>query len=133
MALFFFQNILVSQFSHSNKLVMIGIGSCLIGTGMFMLNYPYSVMFIVLSCIVYSTGEMIFFSMAQLFCYQASTHKKKGRGLGAYRMVYASSRFVGPAVGGAIYHHLGSSVLWSASGIIGITFLLLCSHFRDFA
>lgn len=127
-----FQNILVSQFININRLVMIGIGSLLIGTGMFMLNFPYSIMFIVLSCFVYSTGEMIFFSMVQLFCYQASNHENKGSGLGTYRMIYASSRFAGPAIGGAIYHYLGSNVLWSASGIIGVTFLLLCCHFRDF-
>jgi len=71
--------------------------------------------------------------MVQLLCYQASNHERKGRGLGGYRMIYAASRFAGPAIGGTIYYYLGSSVLWSVSGIIGITFLLLCCRFKDFA
>lgn len=127
-----FQNALVSQFVNSNKLFMIGVGSFLIGLGMFLLNYPYSLAIIILCSFIYSSGEMIFFSMTQLFCYQSSDRYLKGRGLGTYRMVYASSRFVGPALGGAIYHYLGSTVLWTASGIIGVTFLLLCNRFKDF-
>jgi len=128
-----FQNLLVNRFANSNQLFMIGIGSLLIGLGMFILNFTFSMTIVLLSCLIYSSGEMIFFSMIQLFCYQQGSEEKKGRSLGTYRMIYASSRFIGPAVGGSIYFYLGSSVLWYLSGAVGLMFFLICNHYKKLA
>ncbi|MBV9576868.1 MAG: MFS transporter [Gammaproteobacteria bacterium] len=125
-----FQNSLVNQFSNYNKLIMIGVGSFLIGFGMLLLNFSFFFFIALLSCVIYSAGEMIFFSIVQLFCYQQGRDDRKGSSLGAYRMVYASSRFIGPTVGGSIYYYLGRHSLWYISGLIGFVFLLLCNHFR---
>jgi MFS family permease len=128
-----FQNYLVNKFSDNNKLMMIGIGSFLIGFGMLLLNFSFIFAIALLSCIVYSAGEMIFFSMVQLFCYQRGNEGRKGSSLGAYRMVYASSRFIGPAVGGSIYYNLGGNVMWYFSGLTGLIFFILCSHYKKLA
>lgn len=121
-----FQNALVTLFTNKNKLLMIGIGSFLIGAGMYLLNFIEPVFMVILSCFIYSMGEMIFFSMVQLYCYQAGGKNKKGRSIGTYRSVYAASRLIGPAAGGSIYHYLGSSQLWNLCGFMGVFFLLVC-------
>lgn len=121
-----FQNALVTLFANKNKLIMIGIGSFLIGGGMYLLNFIDPVSMVILSCFLYSTGEMIFFSMVQLYCYQAGGKNRKGRSLGTYRSVYAASRLIGPAAGGSIYYYLGSTQLWNVCGFMGVFFLLVC-------
>ena len=115
-----------------NKVLMVGIGAFFIGIGMGLLSISAVFLFAVFACFIYTIGEMIFFSMAQLVCYQKSDEQKKGQSLGAYRMAYASSRFVGPTVGGIIYQYLGGQVLWGLSGLIGIVCLGLCYHFRKY-
>lgn len=129
----FFQNYLVNKFSDHNKLIMIGIGSFLIGFGMLLLNFSFIFLIALFSCIVYSAGEMIFFSMVQLFCYQRGSDDRKGSSLGVYRVIYASSRFVGPTIGGSIYYYLGGNALWYLSGVIGLIFLILCNHYKKLA
>lgn len=128
-----FQNYLVNKLSDKNKVLMIGVGSFFIGSGMLLLTFSIYFVFALLSCIVYSVGEMIFFSMVQLFCYQRGSYNRKGSSLGAYRMVYASSRFIGPTVGGSIYYYLGGNTMWYFSGLTGLVFLLLCNHYKELA
>jgi len=128
-----FQNYLVNKFSDKNIIIMIGVGSFLIGLGMFVLNFSFIFLIALFSCIIYSVGEMIFFSMVQLVCYQKSKEGKKGSGLGMYRMVYASSRFFGPTVGSSIYYYLGGNVIWYSSGFIGLALLILCNKYKKYA
>ena len=121
-----------SFLSDSNKVWMVGVGAFLIGVGMGLLSIATVFSMAVFSCIIYTFGEMIFFSMAQFVCYQRGAEKKKGQSLGAYRMVYATSRFIGPMAGGFIYQHLGGQVLWSLSGAIGVICLGVCWVYKKY-
>lgn len=47
-----------------NKILMVGYGGLLIGVGMLMLTISSFFILAVLACVVYTTGEIIFFSMA---------------------------------------------------------------------
>jgi predicted MFS family arabinose efflux permease len=118
--------------SNYNKILMVGIGSFFIGLGMFLLNVSFIFSIAILACIIYTLGEIIFFCLAQLICYQRGPKNKKGKYMGLYRMVYASSRVIGPAIGGIIYSDFGGNIIWYISGLIGITSLLTCFHFRKF-
>lgn len=125
-----FQNFLISRVNHFNQVLMIGLGSFFIGFGMLMLNFSYTFAIAIVACVIYSIGEMLFFSITQLFCYQQGNINNKGKKLGEYRMIYASSRLVGPAVGGAIYNYFSGATLWYLCGIVGIFFLILCNRFK---
>jgi MFS family permease len=85
----------------------------------------------IFSCIIYTMGEIIFFSVSQLVCYENGLQNKKGTSLGLYRMVYASSRVLGPTIGGFVYSLFGASVIWTASGVIGVMCLLGCLYFKN--
>lgn len=128
-----FQQNIVNRLAAYNKFLLVGIGSFLIGIGMLTLNLSALFAAAFLSCVIYTLGEMIFFSIVQLYCYEKSEISHKGRSLGRYRTVYASSRFLGPALGGIIYRHFGGDSLWYISGFIGLTFLFLCSYYRKTA
>lgn len=119
-----------SYFRNSNKIQMIGIGSFFIGLGMFILSLSHLFIFAILSCMIYTLGEIIFFCMTQLVCYQKANHRKKGHSLGMYRTIYATSRVAGPALGGYIYSSLGGNMLWYISAVIGTVCLLACQYFK---
>jgi predicted MFS family arabinose efflux permease len=119
-------------FGNYNKILMVGIGSFFIGLGMFLLSLSFSFSLAIASCVIYTFGEIIFFCMAQFIYYQRAPRKRKGHGLGIYRMVYASSRVIGPAIGGLIYHHFGSNMIWYLSGIIGLLCLISCNYYKKY-
>jgi MFS family permease len=116
----FCQTPLVNLFKNSNKLLIAGIGSFLIGTGMSILGFSFTFALAIFSCIVYTAGEMIFFPLTQLICYENGPDNKKGLCLGMFRMTYAASKVLGPIIGGIIYSRWGGNMIWSLSGCIGI-------------
>lgn len=126
-----FEAPLVSLFCDYNKITMVGIGALLIGLGMLILKYSYIFPIAIVSCVIYTIGEMIFFSIAQLVCYQNSSHQTKGYNMGIFRVTYALTRVIGPAAGGIIYSHLGGSIIWFLCGIIGIVCMSACIYNKN--
>ena len=110
---------------------MTGIGASMIGGGMFILCFTNSFMLAIISCVIYTLGEMIFFSITQLVCYQQYDANNKGHSLGLYRTVYASSRVAGPLAGGLVFQHYGSETLWCLCGLIGLIALSLCLYYKN--
>ena len=47
-----------------------------------------------------------------------------GRYLGAYTMAFSTASLIGPAVGAAVYQHLGPGVLFGGIGALGALLLL---------
>jgi MFS family permease len=120
---------LVNYFGQYNKLQMVGYGGFALGFGMFLISISNIYLVAIIACVIYTLGEMLFFSIANLICYQNAPQNKQGHQLGLYRMTYASSRVVGPITGGAIYHHFGANLLWYVCGIIGLLCLLACKGY----
>jgi len=127
-----FQTPLVNYFNQHNKISMIGVGAFLIGLGMFMLDFSSLFLIALFACIIYTVGEMLFFSIAQMISYQKSPQNKKGFFLGLFRTVYAMSLFAGPALGGVVYHQFGSTILWLCCGVVGFIVLVGCTYLKRF-
>lgn len=113
-----------------NALLMVGIGSLLLGLGMGLVALSSLFSMLIVACIIYTIGEMLLFSMAQLVCYEHAPESKKGQQLGLFRMVFAASRVAGPLLGGIIYYHLGGDVLWYLSGVLGMLCFSLCVYHK---
>lgn len=116
--------------STYNKTTMTGIGGFLIGFGMFMLIFSHSFIMVALACVVYTFGEIIFFCMAQLICYDCGGQNKSGHSLGLFRLTYASSRVLAPAMGTYICASYGYDTVWYISFFIGLTCLFLFYYSR---
>ncbi|VVC75194.1 hypothetical protein AQUSIP_04810 [Aquicella siphonis] len=99
--------------------LIMGAGAFLLGSGMFTLIFALHFSLVILACLLYTTGEMLFFSVAQLICYEQAPADKKGLVLGGYRLVYAVSRILGPAAGSYLYEGFGAACLWFVCGLIG--------------
>ena len=127
-----FQAPLVNGLSGFNKIFLVGIGAFLMGLGMFILNFSPIFHLAIVSCLIWTTGEMIFVGMAQFVCYESGAAKKKGQTMGVFQAVSAAGRVIGPVIGGYIYYYSGGYMLWSLSFAIGIVCFLLCFYFKKY-
>ncbi len=126
-----FQTPLVTSFGKFNKILMVGVSTFLMGFGTLLLVFTGTFAIPILSCVIYTIGEMIFFSMVQFVIYQHIDKKKKGMGFGLYKTVYGLSTVIGPILGGGIYHQFGANMVWYLSGLIGLICLIACIYHQQ--
>jgi len=124
----FFQSPLVTSISGFNKILWVGIGALLMGIGMCLLAFANIFFWAIISCVIYTVGEMIFFSLAQIVIYQQGRVDKKGSSFGLFKSVYALSCVLGPSLGGYIYHSFGGNMVWYLSGLVGIICMGICVY-----
>lgn len=125
----FFQAPLTTMVSKNNKLLVTGSGAFLMGLGMLVLSFSSVFYLAIISCIIWTTGEMLFISTAQLLCYECSNTNNKGQSLGLFQTTFAVSNVFGPVFGGLVYQHCGGNILWYISMVIGVFCFLLCWYF----
>jgi len=113
-----------------NRVMLMSTGAFLLSLGMTLLVLSTSFYWIILTSLVYTLGEILFFSVAQLICYENAPANKKGFILGIYRIVYAMSRMVGPFVGAYVYQQFGSNALWQLCGILGGSCFMITIYFE---
>jgi predicted MFS family arabinose efflux permease len=128
-----FQAPLVNFFQNSNKIFMMGAGGLLMGLGMLILNFSSIFFLAVISCIIWTTGEMLFIPLTQLLCYEKGLSNKKGQSIGTYQAIYAASTICGPLLGGMTYQYFGGKTLWYVSGFIGLSCFLVCNFIKKHA
>lgn len=117
----------ISQLIKSyNKILIVGVGALCMGLGMMLLNGAFTFLLAIISCVIWTTGEMLFLSTAQVVCFEKGNIKKKGQNLGLFQSVYAASTITGPAIGGYLYGQLGGDALWYISGVVGMICFIAC-------
>lgn len=127
-----FQAPLANLYSNYNKLLVMGLGAFMMGMGMLILSMSSAFILAILSCVVWTTGEMLFIPTAQLICYENGPKEKKGQSMGIFQATFAVSTVVGPTVGGFIYHDVGTNAFWYISAIIGIICFICCFAMKDY-
>lgn len=127
-----FQAPLVNTLKNHNKIMVAGLGAFLMGLGMLVLSFSFTFTLGLISCVIWTTGEMLFVPMAQLLCYEKGEEKKKGQSMGVYRAVYACSMVAGPTLGGIIYHYFGGNMLWYISAVMGCLCLAACRYYKKY-
>ena len=78
------------------------------------------------SCGIWTTGEMLFIPTAQLLCYQNGNSRRKGQSMGVFQSTFAVSTVVGPTIGGYIYSVISPNAVWYISLVIGILCMTSC-------
>lgn len=111
---------LSALYGRYNTILMMGVGALTMGAGMLILSLSNSFSYALLSCMVWTTGEMIFFPTAQLLCYQNGGGEKKGQTIGLYQSSFALSLVAGPTIGSYLYAFLNHNAMWYLSMMIGI-------------
>ncbi len=121
-----FQAPLSNFYMAFNTVIVMGIGAFLMGLGMIVLSLSSTFVLAMVSCCIWTTGEMLFLPSAQLLCYENSARNKKGQSIGLFQSTYAVSTVVGPTIGGIMYSHVDINAMWYMSMLIGTVCLLSC-------
>lgn len=121
-----FQAPLIKHFNNHNKLLIMSMGALLIGIGTIILGYFIALGAVIISSVIYTFGEMFFFSVAQLAFYQRARNENKGKTIGIFQMTYALSLIAGPAIGVFAYHYFGGSNLWLLCGTVSLLSAMFC-------
>lgn len=127
-----FQTPLVNFFNKHNKIFIVGIGAFLMGLGMLILSFSFNFYLAIVSCLTWTSGEMLFVSMSQLVCYEKGAKKKKGQSIGAFQAAFAASAVAGPTIGGFVYRFAGADILWYLSAGIGVLCFLTCNFYKKY-
>ena len=131
--------VLVTQYPVSrigkyySPLTSIMIGTFTVGTGLFLFGLTQETWLLIFAMIVFTVGEVMMFSMTDLFIDQIAKPNMKGLYFGAVGFTSAGGAF-GPAIGGFLISYIGFSHSASLFGalallsICGFPFLLFVSH-----
>jgi len=109
---------------------LLAIGCLLTGIGFGLMAFISSVPFIVLSIVIWTFGEMIFFPAAASYAAELSPKEKRGEYMGYFHLVFSFSLMVAPFLGTTIFEIYGSFTLWIWTFISGLISAIMYLKFR---
>jgi predicted MFS family arabinose efflux permease len=113
----------IEKFNHKK---IMAVGALLLGVGFSMLAVGNGPLFISLTVVIWTTGEMLVFPFVVSFIAGRSSEKNRGVFMGMYNISFSLSVVFGPLIGTSIYDFLGPAILWYCCGFLG---LLACAGF----
>jgi MFS family permease len=120
-----FQVSIIELTNKFNQFLIAGIGSFLVGVGMFILIFGNSYLLAIGSCLIWTLGEILAFPVIQVLLYNRAKESTKAIHMGLYQAVYSFSNVVGPILGSWTYHFHKGIGIWILCGILGIVCLLI--------
>jgi MFS family permease len=110
-------NLAMAHWPHRRALVL-GAALCAAGFGALVLaSGPVGV---ILTVVVWTFGEMIFFPVSATYASELAPPGRQGAYMGAYSMSWGLAFTVGPAMGTAVLDRFGAAALWSAMLAVGL-------------
>jgi len=120
---------LLSALKNCDQHLVFVMGGLAIALSLFILPFWHSYFLVLISCLLWTFGEMLAFSTALTLFYEKATPENKGKYLGAYQLLFSASRMFGPLAGAWVYHFANPEVLWYFGGGLGGVALLLFLFF----
>ena len=106
------------------------IGALLAGVGFGGFAISTTVIPLVISIIVFTFGEMIFFPTTAAYTSEIAPSNKRGEYMGYYQMTFSFAFSAGPWLGTVVYENYGSVFLWSGALVFGVITAGLMSFIR---
>lgn len=119
-----FQIPLLNYLNSLNSTITSGVGGLLIGLGMGLLFLSSNYWVACLLCVIWTLGEILYFSTIQVLIFDHAHKKRKGAHMGVYQFIIAFSNMIGPALGSFLYSY-SSDFLWGLCLTLGIFIFLL--------
>ncbi len=107
------------------KSLALGALLCAIGYGAMI--FSQNILFITLTIVIWTFGEMIFFPSSASYTAILSPENRRGEYMGYFQMTFSFSLMIGPWIGALALSNFGHIILWSGAFILGLisTFLFL--------
>lgn len=96
------------------------IGALLAGIGFGGFAISTTVIPLVISIIVFTFGEMIFFPITAAYTSEIAPADRRGEYMGYYQMTFSFAFSAGPWLGTVVYENYGSVILWSGALVFGL-------------
>ncbi|MFZ1519074.1 MAG: MFS transporter [Ignavibacteriaceae bacterium] len=96
------------------------IGALLAGIGFGGFAISTTVIPLVISIIVFTFGEMIFFPITAAYTSEIAPTDRRGEYMGYYQMTFSFAFSAGPWLGTVVYENYGSVILWSGALVFGL-------------
>ncbi|MEW6652308.1 MAG: MFS transporter [Bacteroidota bacterium] len=103
----------------------LALGSLLAAIGFGMMFISSSLIWIVITIIIWTFGEMIFFPSSASYSSVISPEERRGEYMGYYQMVFSFAFMFGPWLGAVILDKLNSATLWSGAFIFAAVSALM--------
>ncbi len=99
---------------------IIAVSAVLLGLGFGFTTLASNLPLFVVSVVIWTLGEIAATSVSPALIADLSPVELRGLYQGIFGSAWGLSYFLGPLVGGWVYEHLGSSVLWGSCLLLGI-------------
>jgi predicted MFS family arabinose efflux permease len=103
------------------------LGTILLGVGLGTLPFGSSFLFALVSCVIWTLGEMLFFPSNTTLAFN-HIKTNKGKYMAVYEAAISGSRLVFPFLGALIYQYLGMNVVWYLGFVCAL--LVSIGYFR---
>lgn len=122
-----FQVALINMLKQISQIVLMCIGSAILGLGFFILLWGQTYSIALISMLVITAGEMLFIPVSQNLVYQAAPEGLKGYYMGIYQALYALTIMLAPLLSSfALVYNPSGAILWSASLLISLVPIVFC-------
>jgi len=105
------------------KSLALGALLCAIGYGAMI--FSQNILFITLTIVIWTFGEMIFFPSSASYTSILSPEYRRGEYMGYFQMTFSFSLMVGPWIGALTLDHFGHHILWGGAFVLGLLSTLL--------
>ena len=103
----------------------ISLGALLCGIGFGGMAITGNVLFVVLTVIIWTFGEMIFFPATTSYVSSLSPENRRGEYMGYFQMTFSMSLMIGPWIGTEVLENFGHIILWSGAFVLCLITVLV--------
>lgn len=98
----------------------LALGALLIGTGFGLTAFVSNVIPLIITIIIWTFGEMIFFPTSSTFAAEISPPNRRGEYMGYFQMSFSLAFAIGPWLGTLVYDNFGGKEVWFAAFFVSI-------------
>lgn len=104
---------LAARVARLPRLPMLAAATLTVGAGMSLHGPAASAGAYALAVVVWTLGEIVFFSLAPSLVADLAPRRLRGSYQGVYHAAWGAGAFLGPTVGGAVFERWGDATLWA--------------------
>ena len=102
------------------RYAMMAVAALLLGTGFGLTQFAGTLPLYALTVVVWTIGEVIGAAVAPVIISEMSPPALRGLYQGIWGSSWGLAFFIGPALGGFVFQHYGSGVLWTGAFVLGV-------------
>ena len=121
-------NNMMSNMSYSRSMF---IGALLAAIGFGAMAIARDLTPLIITIIIWTFGEMIFFPVTAAYASEIAPAKKRGEYMGYFQMTFSFAFSAGPWLGTVVYDKYGSVILWSGALVMGLITAVLILFVKE--